>query len=122
MRKGLKQNLSRDLKIQIKKKYFLKLNFFYKNLYYKREVRHSSYNFFDDSILKLNNLDKSSCKGRIMEAECINALKNMKKSLGSDGITVEFYKLFWNDVKELYMYSIKCSFQTGFLTIYKNKV
>ena len=48
---------------------------FYKNLYNKREVGHSSYNFFDDSIRKLYNLDKNSCEGHITEAECINALK-----------------------------------------------
>ena len=90
---------------------------FYKNLYNKREVGHSSYNFFDDSIRKLNNLDKNSCEGHITEAECINALKNMKnqKSPGSDGITVEFYKLFWNDVKVFYINSINYSFQTGSL-------
>ena len=104
--------------IQTKHKYFQKLNFFYKNLYNKREVGHSSHNFFDDSIRKLNNLDKNSCEGHITEAECINALKNMKnqKSPGSDGITVEFYKLFWNDVKEFYINSINYSFQTGSLT------
>ena len=31
---------------------------FYKNLDNKREVGHSSHNFFNDSIRKLNNLDK----------------------------------------------------------------
>ena len=63
-------------------------------------------------------MDKNSCEGHITEAECINALKNMKnqKSPGSDGITVEFYKLFWNDVKEFYINSINYSFQTGSLT------
>ena len=97
---------------------------FYKNLYNKREVGHSSYNFFDDSIRKLNNLDKNSCEGHITEAECINSLKNMKnqKSPGSDGITVEFYKLFWNDVKEFYINSINYSFQTGSLTDLQKQV
>ena len=91
---------------------------FYKNLYNKWEVGHSSYNCFEDSIRKPNNLDKNSCEGHITEAECINALKNMKnqKSPGFDGITVEFYKLFWNDVKEFYINSINYSFQTGSLT------
>ena len=69
---------------------------FYKNLYNKREVGHSAFNFFDDSIRKLSNLDKNSCEGLITEVKFKSALKNMnnQKSPGSDGITVEFYKLF----------------------------
>ena len=46
-----------------------------KNLYNKRKVGHSAYNFFDDSISKLNNLDKNNCEGLITEVECISALK-----------------------------------------------
>ena len=42
-------------------------------------------------------------------------MKN-QKSPGSDGITVEFFKLFWNDLKEFYINSINYSFQTGSLT------
>ena len=41
---------------------------------------------------------------------------NNKKSPRSDGVTVEFYKLFWNDVKEFYINSINHSFHTGTLT------
>ena len=41
---------------------------------------------------------------------------NNKKSPGSNRITVEFYKLFWNDVKEFYINSINHSFHTGSLT------
>ena len=57
---------------------------FYKNLYNKREVGHSSYIFFDDSIRKLNNLDKNSCEGHITEVECINALKTCKIKKAQD--------------------------------------
>ena len=82
------------------------------------EVGHSAYNFFDDLIRKLSNLEKNSCEGLITEVECIRALKNMnnKKSPGSNGITVQFHKLFWNDVKEFYINSINHSFHTGSLT------
>ena len=75
---------------------------FYKNLYNKREMSNSKYNFFDQSINKLSNIDQIKCEGEITESECINALKSMKnqKSPGTYGITVEFYKLFWNNVKE----------------------
>ena len=41
-------------------------------------------------------------------------MKN-QKSPGSDGITVEFYKLFWNDIKQYYINSINHSFQIGSL-------
>ena len=48
----------------------------------------------------------------------LNALKSMKtkKSPCTDGITVEFYKLFWNNIKEFYVNSINYLFQTGSLT------
>ena len=42
-------------------------------------------------------------------------MKN-QKSPGSDGITTEFYKIFWNDIKEYYIKSINFSFQNGELT------
>ena len=42
-------------------------------------------------------------------------MKN-QKSPGSDGITTEFYKIFWNDIKEYYIKSINFSFQNGEIT------
>ena len=41
---------------------------------------------------------------------------NNQISPGSDGIIVEFYKLFLNDVKEFYINSINHFFHTGSLT------
>ena len=91
---------------------------FYKNLYNKRQQNNSKFNFFDESINKLSNIDRTKCEGLITESECLNALKCMKnqKSPGSDGITVEFYKIFWNNIKEFYVNSINYSFETGSLT------
>ncbi len=42
-------------------------------------------------------------------------MKNMK-SPGSDGITAEFYKLYWNEIKLYYIESINYSFEHGSLT------
>ena len=42
-------------------------------------------------------------------------MKN-NKSPGSDGITTEFYKLFWNDIKLYLLNSLNYSLQTGNLT------
>ena len=48
----------------------------------------------------------------------MKAIKEMKnqKSPGSDGITTEFYKLFWNEIKEHFLKSINFSFQKQELT------
>ena len=42
-------------------------------------------------------------------------MKN-NKSPGSDGITTEFYKIFWNDVKSYYVKSLNYSFENGNMT------
>ena len=43
-------------------------------------MSNSKYNFFDQAINKLSNIDQIKCEGEITESECINALKSMKKS------------------------------------------
>ena len=56
--------------------------------------------------------------GIITEREAQTSLKEMNncKSPGSDGITVEFYKIFWNDLKQYYLDSINYSYAHGSLT------
>lgn len=91
---------------------------FYENLYKKQTT--SSDNSFFDIINEdlLNENDKNSCEGPITEAECFTALKEMSnnKSPGSDGITTEFYKLFWNDIKKQLVNSLNHSYTSGNLT------
>ena len=54
----------------------------------------------------------------LTEYECANALKQMQnsKSPGSDGLSVEFYKIFWRDIKKYYVNSINYSFNNKNLT------
>ena len=47
-------------------------------------------------------------------------MKN-NKSPGSDGITTEFYKIFWNDIKKFYIDSLNHSYQCGALTELQNQ-
>ena len=56
--------------------------------------------------------------GDISEYECKLAIQQMQnnKAPGSDGISVEFYKLFWNYLKTYLMNSLNHSYQTGTLT------
>ena len=96
---------------------------FYETLYEKRETTDSTINFFDDDMHKLNNEDKTQLEGLLTEYECANALKQMQngKSPGSDGITTEFYKIFWNDIKRYYIKSINHSFHTKQMTELQNQ-
>ena len=91
---------------------------FYENLYKKREQIPSSYNFFNNNITKLEDEHKQSCEGLLTEVECANSLKlmNNNKSPGSDGLTTEFYKIFWTDVKQYLIQSLNYSYTHGDMT------
>ena len=91
---------------------------FYELLYNKKHSSNSQYNFFNNNMTILTEDDSNKCEGFISENECFIALKDMKnnKSPGSDGISTEFYKIFWNDVKQYLTNSLNFSFQHGDLT------
>lgn len=91
---------------------------YYQKLYSKQKLKSTTYNFFDETIEKLNEDEKNICEGVLTELECVTALKEMKnkKSPGSDGLTTEFYKIFWKDIKRFYLDSINYSYQHGKLT------
>ena len=75
--------------------------------------------FLNTPIKRLSDEEKQSCEGMITIYECENALREMKnnKSPGSDGLTVEFNKLFWNDLKMYLVESFNYSYQTSNLTV-----
>ena len=47
-------------------------------------------------------------------------MKN-NKNPGSDGITTEFYQIFWNDIKKFYIDSLYHSYQCGAVTELQNQ-
>ena len=61
---------------------------------------------------------KDRCEGELTEAECKKALETMKsrKTPGNDGLTVDFYRKFWDLIKELLIDSLNMSYNTGKLT------
>ena len=91
---------------------------YYENLYKEKEQTNPSFNFFDEHVPKLNANEKVKCDGLISEDECEKALKEMKnqKSPGSDGLTTEFYKIFWLDIKTYFVNAIYYSNQVGHLS------
>jgi hypothetical protein len=52
---------------------------------------------------KLSNNESEKCEGEITIEECTNAIFKMKlnKVPGLDGLSVEFYRKFWNNLKKL---------------------
>lgn len=70
------------------------------------------------SIPKLDHYDKEFCDSDLNIDECAKALKDMPndKSPGSDGLTTNFYKFFWPDIKDLLFDSYCYSFKNGILS------
>ena len=99
----------------------------FRNIY---NNNHPSNHFSDDlsaqfedfaSELNLPTLDENEvelCDAHITEAEVITALKQMNhgSSPGSDGLPVEFYKVFWHNIREPLMNSFDYSFITNSLS------
>ena len=48
----------------------------------------------------LTSEDKEKCEGLLTKEEYLEALKDMSlnKTPGSDGLPVEFYKVFWSNI------------------------
>ncbi len=76
---------------------------FYENLY-RTEAHDINYDnecFFNDNCDRLSENDGLNCEGLLNEEECTKVLKSFVngKTPGTDGLTAEFYKFFWLDVK-----------------------
>ena len=67
------------------------------------------------SLPKLSENQKSQCEGLMTESELLKSIKTLKngKNPGTDGLTAEFYKFFWNDIKDLLLSSIKYALEYG---------
>ncbi len=63
----------------------------------------------------LNNDQKKMCDEQITEKELKKVIDKLKpgKSPGCDGLTTEFYKKFWPDIKDLYMEMITETYALG---------
>ena len=99
---------------------FKELESYYKQLYKYQKIDTKNIEQFNKNInKKLTEDEKNSIKGPVSEYECASALKAMQnnKSPGSDGITTEFYKIFWSDIKSYYVKSLNYSFENGDMTV-----
>ena len=69
---------------------------------------------------KLSNNESEKCEGEITIEECTNAIFKMKlnKAPGLDGLSVEFYRKFWNtcSLKKLVTKVFNFNYERGHLS------
>ena len=96
---------------------------FYRALYESSNINIAtpeSNTFFENELINpLSDKNANICEGKITKEECKKALNEMGigKSPGSDGLTSEFYKRFWDVVGEDVVKSINNAFDKGELSI-----
>ena len=94
---------------------------YYKELYSRKKNPCSSeIDIYLDGV-EFNTLseeDASSCEGLLTENECYKALMSMpnNKTPGSDGLSAEFYKCFWEDINNLVINSLNEGFEKNELS------
>ena len=69
-------------------------------------------------IPKLSQLDAQVCEGKLTISECFKSLQLFQnnKSPGNDGLTMEFYKAFWQVVGKIMVDSLNYSYDHGELS------
>jgi hypothetical protein len=94
------------------------VNNFYKHLYEETEVEECEIGNLIKDIPQLSEMEQTSLEGKIDLEEASFALKNMsnKKSPGSDGFTVEFFKVFWRRLGIFVVRALNESFEKGELS------
>ena len=101
------------------------IKLFYKKLYTNEsrlEYGTSAEKFLNLKHAKLTQTESDQCDDEISEQECLCALKTLSngKTPGSDGFPAEFYKVFWQDIKESLIESFLCTFRKNELSIDQN--
>ena len=98
------------------------LHAFYNNLYtssYTEDSKHAACSFLDQlDIPQLSEQFKETLNRPISKAELLTNLKSMhqNKSPGFDGLPVEFYIVFFQDIVDLFIASLNFSFEQGILS------
>lgn len=69
----------------------------------------------DCIVPQLSEEQQNTCEGPLTATEMLYALKQMKNgsSPGSDGITIEFVKVFWTRISKFILDSFSLAFETG---------
>ena len=97
---------------------------FYENLYKSQvfsvqSARDNEVFFNSTDVPTLNEDEQALCEGLITESEALNALKDFaaNKTPGTDGLSVEFLKYFWPELKNSNFDGFNYAFHKGSLSI-----
>ena len=92
---------------------------FYENLYTMKNEQNESCDELFAEIPTLSQEEQQLCENPISMEEILNSLKDLpnNKTPGSDGLTTNFYKFFWIDIKEHVFNSFMYAFENGSLSI-----
>ena len=90
---------------------------FYRELYTSSKPSQDDINNYLSTLdlNVVNEQDKIICEKEINDSECWEAILKIKenKAPGQDGLTIEFYKTFWNVLKDIYIKTINESLLKG---------
>ena len=75
--------------------------------------------FFKTNHIELNEIEKEICETKLCLEECYESLLKLSnnKTPGCDGISVEFYKVFWDKIKQFIIESYDYSFENSILSL-----
>ena len=75
--------------------------------------------FFATKHETLDEIEKTLCEQEVTVVECHESLIEFpdNKCPGSDGLTVDFYKFFWDKIKSFLMDSYNYSFENNLLSL-----
>ncbi|GFR62374.1 LINE-1 reverse transcriptase homolog [Elysia marginata] len=101
----------------------IEISKYYRSLYKedknRQNISRETRNFTNNlPVPNFSDQEKGICEAELSEQETLAALKSMKNgsSPGSDRFPAEFYKVFWADIKDMFMHCIIFSFNTGSLS------
>ena len=71
------------------------------------------------ALPKLSDIQRTQCEGLLTENELLKSIKSFKnnKTPCTDGLTAEFYKFFWQDIKHVLLASINYTVVYGILSV-----
>ena len=79
--------------------------------------------FFNTNHIALNEIEKEICETNLCLEECCKSLLKLSnnKTPGCDDISVEFYKVFWDKIKQFIIESYDFSFENNILSLYQRR-